>query len=138
MAETWLPAAIARGVDLGFELMPLRVRGNALLLEELLGNLIDNAIRHAPAGGVVNVSCGRQGKTAWIAVEDDGPGIAAADRERVFERFFQSGRPSGEGSGLGLAIVREIARQQGGDVSAAASERFGGAALQVTLPAAAD
>jgi two-component system sensor histidine kinase TctE len=135
VAETWLPAAIARGVDLGFELEPVRVRGSALLLEELLGNLLDNAIRHAPAGGVVNVGCGRQGATAWIAVEDDGPGLAEDERERVFERFYQAGRAPGEGSGLGLAIVRQIARQHGGQVTAARSARLGGAKLRLTLPA---
>jgi two-component system sensor histidine kinase TctE len=135
VAEAWLPAAIARGVDLGFEIELVRVRGSALLLGELLGNLLDNAIRHAPAGGVVNVGCGRQGGTAWIAVEDDGPGLAEEDRERIFERFYQARRSPGEGSGLGLAIVRQIARQHGGEVAAASSVRLGGAELRVTLPA---
>ena len=135
VAEAWLPAAIARGVDLGFEIEPVRVRGSALLLGELLGNLLDNAIRHAPAGGVVNVGCGRQGGTAWIVVEDDGPGLADDERERIFERFYQARRSPGEGSGLGLAIVRQIARQHGGQVVAARSGRLGGAEFRVTLPA---
>ena len=135
VAETWLPAAIARGVDLGFELEPVRVHGSGLLLEELLGNLLDNAIRHAPPGGVVTVSCGRQGTAAWIAVEDDGPGLAEDEQEKVFERFYQARRNPGEGSGLGLAIVRQIARQHGGHVAAARSTRLGGAELRVTLPA---
>jgi two-component system sensor histidine kinase TctE len=134
-ADAWLPKAIARNVDLGFELEPAVVSGNALLLEELLANLLDNALRHAPDAGSVTVACGQTDGNAWISVEDSGPGIPASERERVFERFYQP-PGTGGGNGLGLAIVREIARQHGGSVSAARSQRLGGARLHATFPAA--
>jgi two-component system sensor histidine kinase TctE len=134
-ADVWLPKAIARNVDLGFELEPAVVNGNALLLEELLANLLDNALRHVPDAGSVTVACGQEGGNAWLSVEDSGPGIPAGERERVFERFYQP-PGTGGGNGLGLAIVREIARQHGGSVSAARSPRLGGALLCATFPAA--
>ncbi|TXG95464.1 MAG: sensor histidine kinase [Rhodocyclaceae bacterium] len=133
VAETWLPVAIRQQVDLGFELSPVYVRGNALLLQELLGNLLDNALRHTPPGGSITVSCGQQGETAWLAVDDSGSGIPAGELERVFERFYQLPSDFRDGNGLGLAIVREIARQHGGSVSAAHSSKLGGACIQVSL-----
>jgi signal transduction histidine kinase len=88
-------------------------RGDASALGRVVRNLVDNAVRHATGSVRVTVGPGR------VAVEDDGPGIPEADRERVFERFVRlddaRARPDG-GSGLGLAIAREIAREHGGDV----------------------
>jgi two-component system sensor histidine kinase TctE len=130
-AEDWLPAAIRRDVDLGFELGPTAVLGNALLLRELLGNLIDNALRHTPPGGSVTVSCGGGDDNAWVVVEDSGPGIPDADRDKVFERFYQSPGSVSDGSGLGLAIVREIARQHDGIASVDRSPELGGARVTV-------
>lgn len=135
-AENWLPQAIERGVDLGFDLGSAPVRGNPLLLQEMLTNLIDNALRHSPPGGAVNVACGATEHDAWLSVEDSGAGIAQEEREKVFERFYQAPGGGGEGCGLGLAIVRQIARQHGGDAVAGSSSALGGAALQVRLPAA--
>jgi len=136
VAENCLPRAIGRQIDLGFELVPLSVRGNPLLLQEMLGNLLDNALRHTPAGGSITVSCGSQGEFVWLQVEDSGSGIPESGWVRVLERFYQlPGSPQG-GSGLGLAIVREIARQHGGDVAVGVSARLGGAAIRVTLSAA--
>lgn len=135
-AEIWLPRAIERGIDLGFEGVPARLRGNRLLLREMLSNLIDNALRHTPAGGTVNVASGLADGWTWLAVEDSGPGVAPAERERVFERFYQSPGSHGDGCGLGLAIVRQIARQHGGDASVERSSGLGGAAVRVRLPAA--
>lgn len=125
--------AIRQQVDLGFELSPVCVRGNPLLLQELLGNLLDNALRHTPPGGSITVSCGQQGETAWLAVDDSGSGIPAGELERVFERFYQLPSDFRDGNGLGLAIVREIARQHGGSVSAAHSSKLGGACILVNL-----
>lgn len=102
-------------------------------LLELLGNLLDNALRHTPPGGSITVSCGQQGETAWLAVDDSGSGIPAGELERVFERFYQLPSDFRDGNGLGLAIVREIARQHGGSVSAAHSSKLGGACIQVSL-----
>ncbi len=130
-AEDWLPVAIGSGVDLGFELAPSAVSGNSLLLQEVFSNLIDNALRHTPRGGSVTVRCGADDAGAWLAVEDSGAGIPEADREKVFERFYQSPGGSSRGSGLGLAIVREIARQHGGQASIDRSPELGGTRVTV-------
>ena len=134
-AETWLPKAISKQIDLGFELQPAFVRGNTLLLQELLGNLLDNALRHTPDGGTVTVSCGQDGENAWLSIEDSGKGIAEKERNKVFERFYQPPGSLSDGSGLGLAIAQEIVRQHGGSVRATESPVLGGALLKVTLPA---
>lgn len=134
VAESWLPKAIDKEIDLGFELSPVSVQGNEILLQELLGNLLDNALRHTPRGGVVTVSCGESDGNAWLNVEDSGPGIAENERARVFERFYRPPGQSSDGCGLGLAIVREIARQHHGTVEAGVSERWQGALFHVSLP----
>ena len=112
-----------------------RIGGNPVQLERMLRNLVDNATRFAASG--VEISVTTQGTTAVLRVQDDGPGIAAEDRERVFERFTRleddRSRDTG-GSGLGLAIVREIAERHRGTVRVEQSER--GARLVVRLPLA--
>jgi two-component system sensor histidine kinase TctE len=130
-AEDWLPVAIENGIDLGFELEPCAVPGNGLLLREIFSNLIDNALRHTPHGGCVTVCCGTANDAVWLAVEDSGAGIPEADREKVFERFYQSPGGGSRGSGLGLAIVREIARQHGGQATIDRSPELGGARVTV-------
>lgn len=114
--EAWL--AQERGIDLGFESNSpaVVVHGHAHLLAELTSNLVDNALRYTPRGGQVTVRVMEQGESAVLAVEDDGPGIPPADRERVFERFCRLENSRSDGCGLGLAIVREIARIHGADV----------------------
>jgi two-component system, OmpR family, sensor histidine kinase TctE len=130
-AEDWLPLAIANGIDLGFELAPGGIFGNRLLLQEVFANLLDNALRHTPRGGSVNVRCGAEETGVWLAVEDSGPGIPEADREKVFERFYQAPGSSSRGCGLGLSIVREIARQHGGQAVIDRSPELGGARVTV-------
>jgi two-component system sensor histidine kinase TctE len=130
-AADWLPVAIANGIDLGFELAPCAVSGNRLLLQEIIANLLDNALRHTPNGGSVTVRCGADPDAAWLMVEDSGSGIPEADREKVFERFYQSPGENRQGSGLGLAIVREIARQHGGQAAIDRSPELGGARITV-------
>ena len=130
-AADWLPVAIANGIDLGFELSPCATYGNSLLLQEVLANLIDNALRHTPPGGSVTVRCGASDDAAWLVVEDSGSGIPEADREKVFERFYQSSGGISRGSGLGLAIVREIARQHGGQAAIDRSPELSGARITV-------
>ena len=92
----------------------LSVRGQARAITQILVNLIGNAARFSHAGGVVNVTV-RAGSDASVTVSDTGPGVPAADRTRIFERFEQA-EPRGEGAGLGLAISRRLARSIGGDV----------------------
>lgn len=114
-----------------------RVRGDRGQLTRLVRNLVDNAVRHA--AGVVELRLATRGTTVELSVGDDGPGIPAADRERVLRRFVRldpgRARDAG-GSGLGLAIVTEVARAHGGSVEVGTSPR-GGALLTVRLPAAA-
>lgn len=103
-----LGMAESRQVDIGLDLTEAPVRGIDLLLDELLANLIDNAVKYCPAGSRITIRTACVNGQAELMVEDDGPGIPEADHERVFERFYR--REQGiEGVGLGLAIVREIA-----------------------------
>jgi two-component system sensor histidine kinase TctE len=105
--------AVECGLDLGAESVPASVNANARLLDDLLSNLVDNALNYTPSGGRVTVRSGYADGTAFVEVEDDGPGIPEAERSRVRERFYRMpGSPAG-GCGLGLAIVDEIARQHG-------------------------
>lgn len=134
--ERYLDTAAQKGIDLGLESRPVSVRGHVLWLQELLGNLLGNALLYTPAGGVVTIRCGvlaqqhaaksavgkiplpsrpqRMTQTntvyrAFLEVEDNGPGIPPSDRSRVMERFFRMPGIKVEGTGLGLAIAREIA-----------------------------
>ena len=101
------PLAHARGVALALEAdEPIWMRGEPTLLNELLSNLLDNALSHTPPGGNVVL---RVHAPCVLEVEDDGPGIPLQDRDRVFERFYRR-QQQGSGAGLGLAIVGEICR----------------------------
>jgi two-component system OmpR family sensor kinase len=107
-----VPLADARGIDLGVVEAPaVSVAGDADGLRTLLRNLIDNAVRYTPSGGRVDVAVAPAGHGAGpaLVVSDDGPGIAPADRARVFDRFYRRPGNSTAGSGLGLAIVKSIA-----------------------------
>jgi two-component system sensor histidine kinase TctE len=105
--------ALEKGIDLGFDgdRHGAFVLGYPALLEEMAGNLVDNAIRYTQAGGRVTVAVHAKGETCELAVSDDGPGIAPEARAQVFERFYRSDTSHGEGAGLGLAIVHEIAER---------------------------
>jgi two-component system sensor histidine kinase TctE len=98
------------GLDLGADAQAAQVTGDAWLLEDLLGNLIDNALKYTPSGGHVTVRSGVDAGHPFLEVEDDGPGIAESERQRVRERFYRLPGSPGSGCGLGLAIVDEIAR----------------------------
>lgn len=116
LLENYLDAATAKGIDLGLDAAPVHVTGHEWLLRELMGNLVDNAIKYTPSGGRVTLRCGvgpsgAQGVAQpYLEVEDDGPGIPAGERLRVLERFYRVPGSVGEGNGLGLAIAKEIAR----------------------------
>lgn len=98
-----------KGLDIGFELEPAPVTGDALRLRDLVDNLVDNALRYTPSGGSVTVRTQRAGDETVFAVEDSGPGIPPAKRSAVFQRHVRLDDRT-TGSGLGLAIVQDIAR----------------------------
>jgi len=112
----------------------LPASGEERAVTQILVNLIGNAIRHSPEAGIIRLIFGRTGQSASVSVCDEGPGIAEADRERIFERFERAHEKEG-GTGLGLAISRRLARSLGGDVTldSASGE---GARFTLTLPAA--
>jgi two-component system OmpR family sensor kinase len=108
------------------------VTGDPSGLRMLADNLMSNAINHSPAGGKVTVSVRRDGGFARLQVEDEGRGIPAAERERVFARFYRGESAAEGGSGLGLAIVRRVAERHGGAVELADAAR-GGSGLRVIV-----
>lgn len=133
VVERNIERAVEAGLDLGVESLPARVLANERLLEDLLGNLVDNALRYTPSGGRVTVRSGYREGSPYLEVEDDGPGIPESERSRVRERFYRiPGSPSG-GCGLGLAIVEEIARQHGGRLWIETATNGHGARLGVSL-----
>jgi two-component system sensor histidine kinase TctE len=130
-ASAWLDPALGAGVDLGFDAQPAEVIGSAWLLQEMLSNLIDNAIRHSPHSGRVTVCCGSDGAHCWLSVEDEGAGIAADERSRVLGRFYQGPGAAQGGTGLGLAIVSEVAQRHGAELTLEPGENAKG--LRVTV-----
>lgn len=120
VVQDWVQASFSYRIDLGFEQPghPVMVNGNPVMLRELLGNLIDNALRYTPAEGSVTVRVGVDpvDGRALLEVEDTGPGIPASEHAHIFERFYRILGTNVEGSGLGLSIVREIAQQHGATV----------------------
>lgn len=160
----WVPQALARRVDLGFEILPgptftgsspAVVRGNRLLMREALSNLIDNAVKYVPPGGRITVRAGGEAMghrgMAVVMIEDNGPGIPPSRREEVFKRFFRGDHTPGTqpvqaspgGAGLGLAIVHEIVTLHQGtirieDVPVPAVAPAGSTAAAVTVEGGPD
>jgi two-component system, OmpR family, sensor histidine kinase TctE len=115
-----VPKALDHGIDLGYEGPEVPhasscVVGQAVLLREMVANLVDNALQYTPRGGTVTVRLLPDpfGQVVVVQVEDSGPGIPAAERELVFQPFYRALGTPVDGSGLGLAIVAEIAQQHG-------------------------
>lgn len=132
-----LPQAHAKGIDLGMQ-TPDReapVRGDAESLRMLVRNLVGNAVKFTPAGGRVDASLVAEGSGLVLRVEDSGPGIPEAERQRVFDRFYRGGEQDAPGSGLGLAIVQAVAQRHGAQVRLGRSERLGGLEVEVRFPA---
>jgi two-component system phosphate regulon sensor histidine kinase PhoR len=132
-----LPLAQQKGIALAHEPGMPSVRADRRALEQVLGNLLDNALKYCPAGAVVRVSAAAENGRVRVSVVDNGPGIAPPHLERIFERFYRvdAGR-SRElgGTGLGLAIVKHLVETMGGTV--AVESRVGaGSTFSFTLPA---
>jgi two-component system, OmpR family, sensor histidine kinase MprB len=114
------------------DLIPARLDGVAERLERAVNNLLDNATRHSPRGGTIEVHAGPDG----VSVRDHGPGVAEQDLPYLFDRFYRGTNSRGrQGSGLGLAIVRQVTEQHGGRATVA-NAPDGGALFTLELPAA--
>ena len=112
----------------------LPAKGDPRAVIQILVNLIGNAVRYSPEGGVITVRFARGGGSASVSVQDQGPGVAAPDQQRIFERFERAHAEDG-GTGLGLTISRRLARSMGGDVTLDSAPGQG-ARFTLTLPAA--
>lgn len=135
-----LPQAHARGIDVGL-LTPdaqATVRGQFEPLRMLLRNLLENAVKFTPPSGQVDIAIVHAAGAVTLRVEDSGPGIPEASRQRVFDRFYRGDTDPGEGkgSGLGLAIVEAIAGRHGAQVKLGDSQRLGGLQVDVVFPPA--
>lgn len=124
-----------RNVDLGLERAEaLAVEGDPESLRAMVGNLVENAVRHCPAGSQVDVSVGSAGGEVVLEVLDNGPGIPPQERERVFDRFYRGAASGIPGSGLGLAIVKRVAERHGAGISLGAGPDGRGLRVTVRFP----
>jgi signal transduction histidine kinase len=117
----------------------LFVEGDPVRLTQVIGNLLDNAVKYTPAGGHIAVSAGREGGDAVIVVRDDGIGIPQTMLARVFEPYARSDQPlarSESGTGLGLSVVRDLVELHGGSIAAHSAGPGGGSEFRVRLPLA--
>jgi two-component system sensor histidine kinase GlrK len=129
-------ALLSRKLDLRTSLQRVRLKGDKEKLRIMVDNLISNAIKFSPDGSPLWVLLFKRDAHAIIEVADAGPGIPAAERERVFEAFYQgasAGKGHVRGTGLGLSIAREYAQAHGGNITVSNSGKIG-ARLQVELP----
>jgi two-component system sensor histidine kinase TctE len=135
-ARTWVPRALRKNIDMGFDVESAQIIGDRLLIQELLTNLLDNAIAYTPDGGVVTINTRAIDGQAVLTVQDNGIGIPQSAHEKVFERFFRVPGTMAPGSGLGLAIVKDIVAAHRGRVSIETPESHG-TLFKVVLPLAA-
>jgi signal transduction histidine kinase len=127
VAEDYDAAARQRLVHLEVDAEPATVTGDPLALRRAVNNLVANAIRLAPEHSTVTIAVAHTGGRGCVSVTDEGPGLTAKERTRVFDRFWQGSGQEGRGAGLGLAIVKRIAERHGGHAEvfpAAGGSRF--------------
>jgi two-component system sensor histidine kinase TctE len=126
--------ALQSNIDLGVDAHSVSVFADPSLLDDLLSNLVDNALKYTPAGGSVTVSAGRNNGRPYLAVEDTGTGIPEAERPRVRQRFYRMPNSPGHGSGLGLAIVDEIARLYDATLTLGSGANGAGTRISIQFP----
>lgn len=140
LVGTVLSSIRSRAVDHRFEktigLSQATVRANPVMIEQALGNVVENAVRYSPDGSLIRVELAMDGRDYLILVEDEGDGVDPAELERIFERFYRGGRPAGEeGQGLGLSISKGFVERFGGTISAFSPVRSGrGTRIEIRLP----
>jgi len=134
--ELFGTAAEDKGLTLTCDLPETcNIRGDTRMIQRMVSNLLDNAIKYTPPGGTVGVSVSeKDGENMLISVKDTGIGISSEDLPRIFERFYRCDQSRSEaGTGLGLSLARAIAKAHGGDI-AVASRPGEGSAFTVTIP----
>ncbi|OZI59784.1 ATP-binding protein [Bordetella genomosp. 11] len=130
-----LPDANAKAMDIGMEGVPEAwVRADPDALALLARNLLDNAIKYTPAEGRIDVCIETYGEAVTLIVDDSGPGIPPAERERVFDRFYRAQNHDAVGSGLGLSIVEAVARRHDAAIFLEDAPRLGGLRVRVRFP----
>ena len=131
-------AAQARRIDIGIAHADAAVvEGQPEALRMMLRNLLDNAVKYTPEEGRVDIGIAKLGDAVELSVDDSGPGLPEAERERVLDRFYRSGESQAPGSGLGLAIVKSIADQHGATLDIGHSESLGGLRVRLRFPSIA-
>jgi signal transduction histidine kinase len=140
-SDDFVVPAAARSIVLDRAIAPgVVVTGDRDALKRAVANLLENAVRLAPEGSRIRLATGSEGDQAWIAVADEGPGIAPEDQPHVFDRFWRADKARSRadgGTGLGLAIVRQIAESHGGQVRLRSKVGVG-SSFVIWLPVAAD
>ena len=120
MVEFYQPLAEQRGLTLAADLAAAECIGDRMPLAQVVANLLDNAIKYTPPGGTVRVATAQAGTETEIIVDDDGPGIPEAERDKVTRRFYRlEASRSSPGSGLGLSLVVSVAKLHGGTLDLA-------------------
>ena len=137
VADGLRPTAQMKDIDIALALDPAETSGDAILIQNALRNVLDNAIKYSPAETVVSVSTGNGGGEARITVTDQGPGFGDGPAARLTDRFRRGDRVEGiVGSGLGLTIAKEAMGAHGGRIDLGRNHDGGGACVSLILPAA--
>ena len=132
--EDLLPQAEAKQIDIGvIREADVSIWVNDLDLMTVIRNLVDNAIRYTPNGGKVDLCVDVQNERAVLTIQDSGPGIAFAERHRIFDPFYRTVGSEQFGSGLGLSIVKTIADAIGAEIQLAFADEGNQTGLRVTL-----
>lgn len=133
------PQAMQHRIEKDFQVQSALVRADAVFLEQIFVNIVENAVVHTPPGTQILIRTEQIEDKVIVSVQDSGAGIAETDRAHIFERFAQVRPGRVSGAGLGLSIARGFAEAMGGKVRACeASPALGGACIEVSLPAAMD
>ncbi|AKF11369.1 Two-component sensor histidine kinase [Sandaracinus amylolyticus] len=135
VVELHAPTATSHTIALHAPERPVTVRADVLRMQQVVGNLVSNAIKYSPEGGPIEVHVGREGERAFVSVVDHGIGIASGDREKLFTPFRRSrgARAVATGAGIGLSVARRIVEAHGGDIAVDSTVGLG-STFRVSLP----